>query len=139
MFGKPAQSPAPLPTVPSAAAGEKTCWRFSLEQLENSPSRHDGISYEEEQRLRMAGCAHILEIVRLVIEFPERALPLEKRTSSKVTERKMRLPCSTACVLFNRFFTRQSFARHDRFVRFDAPRVLAARALPVFPCPSLLP
>ena len=113
----------------AVAAGEKTCWRFTNEQVEHSPSRLDGMSWEDEQRLRLAGCAHILETVRLVLEYSNRAIAPAMRTSPRVTERRMRLPCSTACVLFNRFFTRQSFARHDRFVRgLRAPRT--ARAPP---------
>ncbi len=108
---QPPPPPAPLPQQ------EKSCWRFTAEQLEATPSRLDGIAYDDEQRLRLAGCAHILETVRLVLEFASRAAAPAMRAPPRVTEKRMRLPCSTACVLFNRFFTRQSFARHDRFVR----------------------
>ena len=132
----------------AVVAGEKTCWRFTNEQVEHSPSRLDGMPWEDEQRLRLAGCAHILETVRLVLEYSNRAIAPAMRTSPRVTERRMRLPCSTACVLFNRFFTRQSFARHDRFVRGGAswaaraPRTARAtptlHLLPSPPCPLTL-
>ncbi len=117
--------------------GEKTCWRFTAAQLEATPSRLDGVPYEDEQRLRLAGCAHILETVRLVLEFASRASAPAMRAPPRVTEKRMRLPCSTACVLFNRFFTRQSFARHDRFVR-AAPTVMLAPSF-ALPFPLLLP
>lgn len=133
----------------AVVAGEKTCWRFTNEQVEHSPSRLDGMPWEDEQRLRLAGCAHILETVRLVLEYSNRAIAPAMRTSSRVTERRMRLPCSTACVLFNRFFTRQSFARHDRFVRWGGQLGCACsphctpppslHLLPSPPCPLTLP
>jgi hypothetical protein len=126
------QGPAATAAAPqqSQQPGEKTCWRFTAAQLEATPSRLDGIPYEDEQRLRLAGCAHILETVRLVLEYASRASAPAMRAPPRVTEKRMRLPCSTACVLFNRFFTRQSFARHDRFVRGVGGPPPAARTTP---------
>ena len=137
-YTQPASAAAPAPQL--QPPGEKTCWRFTAAQLETTPSRLDGISYEEEQRLRLAGCAHILETVRLSLEYASRASAPAMRTPARVTEKRMRLPCSTACVLFNRFFTRQSFARHDRYVRGALLRARApAAAGPHGPLPASPP
>ena len=102
-------SPAPQSRVTSA--------RLTLSQLVDSPSRHDGLDMLEEQRMRRAGCAHIMETIRLVLEWPLRKLTfLDRRPSAEDIEKLRRKPCSTACILFNRFYSRQSFVRHDRFV-----------------------
>lgn len=109
--GQQAQpSPAPLSSRVTSA-------RVTQSQLIDSPSRHDGLEMLEEQRMRRAGCAHIMETIRLVLEWPLRKLTfLDRRPSAEDIEKLRRKPCSTACILFNRFYSRQSFVRHDRFV-----------------------
>ena len=92
-------------------------WRFSETHLSESPSIRDGMTREEETRLRRAGCAHIMETVRLVLEAPYRNMPEEKRQAAAVIDARARMPSSAAFILFNRFYMRHSFLRHDRFVR----------------------
>lgn len=109
-------------------APAQRCWRFSAAQVASSPSAADGLSYAEEQRLRRASCAHMLETIRLVIDYCCRLLPEAERAPERIEERA-RLPASTAFVLFHRFYMRHSFLRHDRFVRCPPPPPLArARA-----------
>ena len=92
-------------------------WRFSETHLSESPSIRDGMTREEETRLRRAGSAHIMETVRLVLEAPYRNMPEEKRQAAAVIDARARMPSSAAFILFNRFYMRHSFLRHDRFVR----------------------
>ena len=92
-------------------------WRFSATHLSDSPSIRDGMTREEETRLRRAGSAHIMETVRLVLEAPYRNMPEEKRQAAAVIDARARMPSSAAFILFNRFYMRHSFLRHDRFVR----------------------
>jgi Cyclin, N-terminal domain len=77
------------------------CWRFSRSSILNdSPSRQDGISLESEREMRRAGSGHIIALsVRIFGEEP-----------------RMKAPATTACVLFNRFFARHSFKKHDRWL-----------------------
>ena len=74
------------------------CWRFSPEQIENSPSRSCGIGELQEQQLRRAGCAQIVDMATRLFG-----------------EVKMRGPATTACILFSRFYARHSFSRVDRW------------------------
>ena len=91
-------------------------WRFSDAQLSASPSARDGMTREEETRLRRAGAAHIMETVRLVLEAPLRGVPESQRQSAAIIDGRARMPTSAAFILFNRFYMRHSFLRHDRFV-----------------------
>ena len=111
-------SSAPGAGLPPSSRGTPPSVGFAKltqSQVWNSPSRHDGLELKEEQRMRRAGCAHIMETIRLVLEWPYRKVAIiEKRVDD--IDKSRRKPCSTACILFNRFYSRQSFVRHDRFV-----------------------
>lgn len=96
---------------------EARCWRFSDEHIAASPSVADGMSPAAEAALRRAGAAHMLETIRLVLEAPWRGAPESSRPPRAAFELRARMPSSTALVLFNRFYMRHSFMRHDRFVR----------------------
>jgi hypothetical protein len=110
-------APAAAAGAAAAAAPAAPCWRFSDAHIAASPSAADGMPAATEAALRRAGAAHVLETVRLVVSAPYRALPEASRPPSGVLDARARLPASCALVLFARFFMRQSFMRHDRFVR----------------------
>ena len=76
-------------------------WIFKAEFLMASPSRKDGISAEDESKLRSKSVSFI--------EFLAKELKLH------------RFVASTACVLFHRFFAFQSFKQHSRLVRASPP------------------
>jgi len=69
-----------------------------------------------------SACAQITNTIYAVLEEPFKAAnPLLKlsgptSSSSSTIEQRMRLPAATAMVLMNRFYSRHSFARHDRFL-----------------------
>jgi len=71
-------------------------WFFTKEELQNTPSRRDGVSEAAEMQQRRKTCAFISD-----------------------AGQKLRLPqltIATAIVFFHRFFIRQSFKQHDRSV-----------------------
>jgi hypothetical protein len=70
-------------------------WLYSEALLDASPSRRDGMTSGEEQRLRCEYCLFMEEC------------------SSNL--RLTRLACSTGLVLFHRFFSLQSFMAHSGF------------------------
>lgn len=64
-------------------------WYFMKEELENSPSVRDGLTREEERRLRKKSCAFIREVGKK-LNLPQ-------------------LTIATATVFFHRYYTRHSF------------------------------
>jgi len=73
-----------------------------------------------------ASCVQICNTIFSVLEEPFKVNPSLKlnsstassssSSSSTAVEQRMRLPAATAMVLLNRFYSRHSFARHDRFL-----------------------
>ena len=78
-------------------------WVFTLEELRNSPSRRDGITWENEKALRHNSCIFILEI--------------GKYLRRGKTDNTAYIRDSAACILFHRFFVAQSFKSQNRLVR----------------------
>jgi len=106
-------------------------WIWTAAQLQSHcPSAADGLSPLEVRRLRRAGCNHIADTVRAVLDAPGRGAAGEgapaaspappgpaaaaAAATAAALEQRARAPAATAMVLFNRFFARHSFARHDR-------------------------
>lgn len=79
-----------------------------MELLECTPSRMDGISKETELSLRSKSC-WMIEEVGMRVAKTARSAP-----SSQVKNERPII--STACVLFHRFYSVQSFSVHDRHV-----------------------
>lgn len=80
-------------------------WIFPKDMLVNTPSRDDGVPIETEKSYRNKGCCLIDD--------------LGQRTMTEGILKTMlnaRVIISTACVLFHRFYTFQSFKLHDRYV-----------------------
>lgn len=82
-------------------------WVFTDEELSESPSRKDGLSLEEEKECHLKTCTFIEEVT-------------EKLNVSRLT-------MATAQVFFHRFFVRQSFKAHDRFLVASACIFLASK------------
>ena len=80
-----------------SASAEAHCWRWSPSALASSPSAAGGLSAGAERRLRRAGCALILAVASRLFD-----------------SERLRAPTTTACLLFQRFFSRRSFLAHDR-------------------------
>lgn len=78
-------------------------WLFSREDLLNSPSRKDGISWENEKAIRHNSCSFILEI--------------GKYLRRGKTDNTAYIRDSAACIIFHRFFTAQSFKSQNRLVK----------------------
>lgn len=78
-------------------------WMFKWEELQNSPSRKDGMTWECEKGVRHDSCIFILEI--------------GKHLRRGKTDNAAFIRDSAACILFHRFFTAQSFKSHNRLVR----------------------
>lgn len=74
----------------------RNVWILPDELLERTPSREDGISMDSEIIYRQNTCRFILEIGKHFKGHP--------------------LADATACALFHRFFTFQSFRKHNRFI-----------------------
>jgi hypothetical protein len=78
-------------------------WRFHRDQIGDlSPSRTCGVTYEQEHCLRRAGVA---QIIAMAVDL----------FSSDRRVGLWRQPATTACILFQRFFARQSFTSHNRW------------------------
>ena len=71
----------------------KRDFRFLLkrEELENSPSRREGISRDDERMLRVYGC-ELIQTSGILLKLPQQV-------------------CATAQVLFHRFFCKRSFVQ----------------------------
>lgn len=82
-------------------------WYFSKEELDNSPSRKDGIDKKQEQEYRELTCHHLQEVGKK-LKLPQLAI-------------------ATAIVFFHRFFARQSHKRYDRIVVATACLFLAGK------------
>jgi hypothetical protein len=87
-----------------------TTWRLSRDAVENSPSRACGVSVADERALRRAGSAQIV-LMATELFGPE----------------KWRGPATTGIVLFQRFFSRQSFMNHERWTAASACLFLASK------------
>ena len=57
-------------------------WRFHPDHIALSPSILDGLTIEEEYRIRRASCNHIMETIRLIIE---EQLRIQQHAQSKNT------------------------------------------------------
>eukprot|EP00597_Dinobryon_sp_UTEXLB2267_P006808 CAMPEP_0170096614 /NCGR_PEP_ID=MMETSP0019_2-20121128/28703_1 /TAXON_ID=98059 /ORGANISM="Dinobryon sp., Strain UTEXLB2267" /LENGTH=454 /DNA_ID=CAMNT_0010318663 /DNA_START=199 /DNA_END=1563 /DNA_ORIENTATION=+ len=75
-------------------------WIFSKEFLDNSPSRHDGLSAEKETSFRY-------KTVWFIEDLAQKLEGAERIRNRKVV--------STACVFFHRFYAFHSFAKFKRF------------------------
>jgi cyclin T len=82
-------------------------WFFSKEQLEQSPSRADGVTKEQEDQLRGRTCAFVNEVGKR-LKLPQ-------------------LTIATAIVYFHRFFARHSFKKKDRVIIATACIFLSAK------------
>ena len=80
------------------------------------------ISQTTRRALIRSACAQITNTIYAVLEEPFKAANPSLKLSgpmsspSSTIEQRMRLPAATAMVLMNRFYSRHSFARHDRFL-----------------------
>lgn len=83
-------------------------WIFTSEQLMDSPSRADGISFEMERGYR-SKTAWFIQDLAVELKF------------------NARLAVSTAQVLMHRFYAYQSFRQHDRYIISVAALFLAAK------------
>lgn len=82
-------------------------WYFTKEELENSPSRRDGMTAKQEQQYRVSTCHHLQEVGKK-LKLPQLAI-------------------ATAIVFFHRFFARQSHRKYDRIVVATACLFLAGK------------
>lgn len=84
-------------------------WKYlQKSEIENSPSRKDGISFEEETRIKRAFSSFIQQ-VGIGLDLPFTTL-------------------CTACVYFHRFYSVVSFSQHDASLCAQACILLAAKA-----------
>jgi len=85
-------SAALFPTLPSPI---HPSWLMNKEDIYNqSPSRLDGITYEQEHTIRKSTCVEIATIVNKILQRKE--------------------PIYSATIFFQRFFSRQSLVKHNR-------------------------
>jgi len=91
-----ARSPAHQPAA-GAPAPQKPNWIMSRAALEDSPSRRDGVGFEEEKKKRRKTVWYMGECGR------ELRLP--------------KIAIMTAQTFLNRFYALQSFKAYDRFVQ----------------------
>ena len=80
-------------------------WKYTLQDIECSPSRGDGVSRPEEDAMRQGNIRFMNDVALAVFERAKKA--------GKVNGNDLRRIISTAAVLFNRFFIRMSFKQHD--------------------------
>eukprot|EP00899_Mesostigma_viride_P020587 jgi/Mesvir1/2852/Mv13939-RA.1 len=74
---------------------EESRWLFTKEELDNCPSRQDGIDVKKEAAYRRSYCLHIQE-TGMRLKVPQ-------------------VTIATAVVFCHRFYARQSLMRYDRF------------------------
>lgn len=107
-------------------------WMFSKDYLSNhTPSRIDGISQEKEEKFRLATCSFIIDLgncLKVYAFFPPPFLSLsficknfffsfhKQQNSTTKYIFSSQQTVATACVYLHRFYARQSFKKHDRFV-----------------------
>lgn len=90
--------------APPAVRARNPRWVFSsLGELQDSPSRRDGMSLEGEQHARLSALVVIRSMGKLLFQ-----------------EAHNHVPIATAMVFFHRFYTRQSMVRHAPVVRHRA-------------------
>ena len=77
-------------------------WVFTWEEIQQTPSRKDGVTWEAEKGIRHNSCIFILE--------------MGKYLRRGKTDNTAYIRDSAACVLFHRFFMAQSFKSHNRLV-----------------------
>lgn len=81
-------------------------WLFNKNEIEiSTPSRIDGLTWEQERDLRREGC----RFIRGVID------KMRKRYSNSNGSAEA-VPESAASIFYQRFFTYESFKKHNRFI-----------------------
>lgn len=88
---------------------------MSTVEIENSPSRRDGIRLEDEKKKRRQTVSYIEECGKRLRLYDLSARTMWHRATATRLRRK--LPVVVAETYLSRFYALQSFKKYDRFVR----------------------
>lgn len=129
-----------LPGPPKEQVALPEEWQFSMQELEHSPSRKEGVSMEDELLWRSDCCQLVSDMTHKLQdkwgrEDDRRREEREQRRRKGQSSQKekpfdpAKLPLAqhrkvvgTACALVHRFFIRRSFLQFDRRVRRETQR-----------------